>query len=137
RTPKARVATRHPRRTSALATATTPAVPARIRALLMQITCAECGCVVDRGEIVGPCGQHPECCCRDLGSRDDTRERLHLLRPGGTAAESSLRQLEPSTVASTVRSGTGRRAATQADINDARKPSSEVPPDTGRYGPGA
>ena len=42
----------------------------------MQITCAECGCVVDRGEIVGPCGQHPECCCRDLGSRDDTRERL-------------------------------------------------------------
>lgn len=33
----------------------------------MEITCAECGCLVDRGDIVTPCATYPLCCCRDLG----------------------------------------------------------------------
>jgi hypothetical protein len=35
----------------------------------MEIICADCGCLVDRGVIVTPCGKHPECCCRDLPVR--------------------------------------------------------------------
>ena len=35
----------------------------------MEITCAECGCLVDRGEIVTPCDQHPDCCCGELPLR--------------------------------------------------------------------
>ena len=34
--------------------------------LLMQVTCADCGCLVDRGEILEPCDKHPDCCCREL-----------------------------------------------------------------------
>ncbi len=32
----------------------------------MEITCAECGCLVDQGVIVMPCANHPDCCCQDL-----------------------------------------------------------------------
>lgn len=32
---------------------------------LMQITCADCGCLVDRGIVLVRCGK-PDCCCRDL-----------------------------------------------------------------------
>jgi hypothetical protein len=32
----------------------------------MEIACAGFGCRVDRGEIVEPCEQYPDCCCRDL-----------------------------------------------------------------------
>lgn len=32
----------------------------------MDMGCAECGCVVNRGVIVGACDRYPECCCRDL-----------------------------------------------------------------------
>ena len=35
----------------------------------MEIACADCGCVVDRGVIILPCGTHPECCCGDLDVR--------------------------------------------------------------------
>jgi hypothetical protein len=31
----------------------------------MLITCADCGCLVDRGKVVTPCDRHPEC-CRDV-----------------------------------------------------------------------
>ena len=37
---------------------------------MMEITCADCGCRVDRGVIVEPCERHPECCYRDLPVRD-------------------------------------------------------------------
>ncbi len=43
----------------------------------MEIRCAECGCVVDRGVRVTPCGD-PECCCKELpvrgGDKDQARE---------------------------------------------------------------
>ena len=32
----------------------------------MEMGCAECGCVVDRGVIVRACKRHPDCCCRDV-----------------------------------------------------------------------
>ena len=35
----------------------------------MEITCADCGCLVDRGVIVTACAAHPDCCCRDLPVR--------------------------------------------------------------------
>ena len=35
----------------------------------MEITCAECGCLVDRGARVIPC-ETAECCCRDLPIRE-------------------------------------------------------------------
>jgi hypothetical protein len=34
----------------------------------MEIRCADCGCVVDRGEIVERCGE-PDCCCANLLQR--------------------------------------------------------------------
>jgi hypothetical protein len=37
--------------------------------LLMEIICADCGCRVDRGIIIEPCEQHPDCCCEDLPRR--------------------------------------------------------------------
>lgn len=45
------------------------AVPARVQPLLMEIVCAECGCLVERGVIIKPCEQHPGCCCVDLRVR--------------------------------------------------------------------
>ena len=41
-------------------------ISSRVPSLLMQIACAECGCVVDRGIIVEPCAKHPDCCCSQL-----------------------------------------------------------------------
>jgi hypothetical protein len=46
------------------------AVPARLQPLLMEITCAGCGCLVDRGVIVQRCASHPDCCCRALPVRE-------------------------------------------------------------------
>jgi hypothetical protein len=37
-----------------------------IGAVLVNIACAECGCVVDTGVIVAPCPHHPDCCCTEL-----------------------------------------------------------------------
>jgi hypothetical protein len=48
------------------------AIPSWIRALLMEIACAGCGCVVDRGVIVEPCDNHPRCCCAELPVRDQS-----------------------------------------------------------------
>ena len=31
----------------------------------MEVRCAECGCLVDRGKVVERCA-NPECCCKDL-----------------------------------------------------------------------
>lgn len=31
----------------------------------MEMRCAECGCFVDRGEVVQRCGD-PDCCCQHL-----------------------------------------------------------------------
>jgi hypothetical protein len=45
------------------------AVPRWVQPLLMEMTCAECGCLVDRGVIVTPCEKHPDCCCRHLHVR--------------------------------------------------------------------
>jgi hypothetical protein len=45
-------------------------VPARLQPLLMEITCAGCGCLVDRGVIVQRCASHPDCCCRGLPVRE-------------------------------------------------------------------
>ena len=36
----------------------------------MQITCAECGCSVDRGVIIDRCAKHPNCCCGELYVRE-------------------------------------------------------------------
>lgn len=40
----------------------------------MEMTCADCGCLVKRGVIVVPCAQHPGCCCADLevSTRDES-----------------------------------------------------------------
>lgn len=35
----------------------------------MEITCAECGCIVDSGVIVVACATHPGCCCGSLPQR--------------------------------------------------------------------
>jgi hypothetical protein len=35
----------------------------------MEIMCAECGCVVDRGTVVERC-EDPDCCCAHLPVRD-------------------------------------------------------------------
>jgi hypothetical protein len=32
----------------------------------MEIRCADCSCVVDRGAILEPCAEYPACCCREL-----------------------------------------------------------------------
>lgn len=40
----------------------------------MEMTCADCGCLVDRGVIIRPCDEHPDCCCRDLAVRDEPAE---------------------------------------------------------------
>ena len=49
----------------------------------VKIRCAECGCVVDRGVRVTPCGD-PECCCKELpvrgSGKDQTRETGGLSR---------------------------------------------------------
>jgi hypothetical protein len=36
----------------------------------MEIICADCGCLVDRGVIVTPCDAYPNCCCAELSVRD-------------------------------------------------------------------
>jgi hypothetical protein len=36
----------------------------------MEMTCAGCGCRVDRGEIVERCEQYPDCCCQHLRLRE-------------------------------------------------------------------
>jgi len=41
----------------------------------MEITCAGCGCRVDRGVIVEPCSSYPDCCCRDLTAGASARLR--------------------------------------------------------------
>lgn len=37
----------------------------------MEMGCAECGCVVNRGVIVGACDRYPECCCQDLSLKEN------------------------------------------------------------------
>jgi len=32
----------------------------------MEITCADCGCLFDRGVIIWRCDKHRDCCCDDL-----------------------------------------------------------------------
>jgi len=32
----------------------------------MEISCADCGCLVERGVIVQPSGCYPDCCCAEL-----------------------------------------------------------------------
>jgi len=44
----------------------------------MQVECAECGCVVDRGVVVRRCDQDG-CCCADLPDRAD--EATRTVRP--------------------------------------------------------
>lgn len=34
----------------------------------MRFECADCGCIVDRGVVVAPCGR-TECCCLALPRR--------------------------------------------------------------------
>jgi hypothetical protein len=36
----------------------------------VEFFCADCGCLAECGEIVAPCGKHPECCCRELPTRE-------------------------------------------------------------------
>jgi hypothetical protein len=42
------------------------AVPRWVWSLLMEIACAGCGCVVDRGVIIERCDSYPDCCCGEL-----------------------------------------------------------------------
>ena len=37
----------------------------------VEIACADCGCVVDRGVVLVRCGD-PDCCCRDLPDGERT-----------------------------------------------------------------
>jgi hypothetical protein len=37
----------------------------------VAITCADCGCVVERGVVLVRCAD-PECCCRDLPDQERT-----------------------------------------------------------------
>jgi hypothetical protein len=37
----------------------------------VEITCADCGCLVRRGVILQACDRHPECCCRELAVAED------------------------------------------------------------------
>jgi hypothetical protein len=32
----------------------------------MEMACADCGCVVERGVIVRRCDRYPACCCEEL-----------------------------------------------------------------------
>jgi len=32
----------------------------------VEITCADCGCLVDRGIVITPCDRYPTCCCAHL-----------------------------------------------------------------------
>jgi len=49
------------------------ALSGRVQPLLtaMEIACADCGCVVDRGVIVRRCDGHPRCCCGELPERSE------------------------------------------------------------------
>lgn len=40
----------------------------------MEISCAGCGCIVDRGVVTSPCDRHPTCCCADLPQRPEEAE---------------------------------------------------------------
>ena len=40
----------------------------------MEIRCADCGCVVDRGVILERCASHPGCCCGDLPVREQAQQ---------------------------------------------------------------
>src|SRR3954465_1975823 len=46
---------------------------ARSTVALMEVYCADCGCLVERGLRVVPCGA-TQCCCRDLTLRDEHHE---------------------------------------------------------------
>jgi len=35
----------------------------------MEIACADCGCLVDRGMVIRPCDRYPSCCCGELPQR--------------------------------------------------------------------
>jgi len=35
----------------------------------MEMTCADCGCLVERGVVVEVCDRHPACCCAELPRR--------------------------------------------------------------------
>jgi hypothetical protein len=35
----------------------------------MEIRCADCGCLVHRGEVIERCGD-PDCCCKDLPDKN-------------------------------------------------------------------
>jgi hypothetical protein len=37
----------------------------------MEMTCADCDCMVDRGVIVKPCDAYPACCCGQLPRRTE------------------------------------------------------------------
>ena len=36
----------------------------------MEITCADCGCLVDRGVVIVACAAYPNCCCTELPRRE-------------------------------------------------------------------
>jgi hypothetical protein len=38
---------------------------------LVEITCADCGCRVDRGRLIAGCDDCPNCCCGHLGTDPD------------------------------------------------------------------
>ena len=38
----------------------------RLASINHAMTCADCGCLVDRGVIITWCDGHPDCCCAEL-----------------------------------------------------------------------
>jgi hypothetical protein len=38
----------------------------------MEISCADCGCVVDEGVVLTPCQKYPSCCCGQLPIKGST-----------------------------------------------------------------
>jgi aminoglycoside 6'-N-acetyltransferase len=35
----------------------------------VELTCADCGCLVERGVVITPCDRHPACCCQHLATK--------------------------------------------------------------------
>ena len=49
----------------------------------MEIACADCGCLVERGVVVTPCARYPACCCAHLPQRHVGRARGDASADGG------------------------------------------------------
>jgi hypothetical protein len=56
----------------------------------MEITCADCGCLVERGIVIVPCDQHPDCCCGALPLLDAVDPMLEGKHPAERTEDRAL-----------------------------------------------